>query len=121
MKSLSVRLGVIFMVLKVFVSFILAILLAILLLGCASNQPSAQPSYGESQTQYSCKNINLGMREDEILRVLGNPIDKRPVSSRDKIGSFDLRGVSEIWTYNRSGNFPLKIFFSNGRVINCQD
>jgi hypothetical protein len=117
MKSLLVKLGVIFMVWKVFVSFILAILL----LGCASNQPSAQPSYGESQTQYSCKNINLGMREDEILRVLGNPIDKRPVSSRDKIGSFDLRGVSEIWTYNRSGNFPLKIFFSNGRVINCQD
>jgi hypothetical protein len=103
--------------LMVFVSFILAILL----LSCASNQPITQPSYGESQTQYSCKNINLGLREDEVLQVLGNPHDRRIANPYDKRRSFDSRGASETWTYNRSGTFPLRLFFSNGRVINCQD
>jgi hypothetical protein len=117
MKSLSVKLGDIFMVWKVFVSFIMAILL----LGCATNQPTTQPSYGEPQTQYSCKNINYGMRQEEILQVLGNPHDKWIDHIRDKPRSFDSRGASEVWTYYRSGNFPLKIFISNGRVISCQD
>lgn len=117
MRILSVKSKDIFMVWKVFILFILAILL----LGCSSNQPSTRPSYGEFQTQTSCKNVNLGMRQEEVLQVLGNPHDKWIDHPRNKSRSFDSRGASEVWTYYRSDNFPLKIFILNGRVTSCQD
>jgi len=96
-------------------------ILVLLVLRCSSNQSVTQPSYGEFQTQHSCKDINLGMREEEVMQMLGLPQDRRIASPYDRSRSFDSRGSSETWTYNRSGAFPLRLFFSNGRVISCQD
>ena len=98
-----------------------AFILVLLVLRCSRNQSVTQPSYEESQTQHSCKDINLGMREDEVMQFLGIPHDRKIASPYDRSRSFESRGASETWTYNRSGTFPLRLFFSNGRVINCQD
>lgn len=113
MKSLSVKLGVIFIGLSIFAY--------------------AQVRGAEDETRYSCNKIQAGMTQDEVLNVLGFPSDRksespslrgRNVDSRgpfDSRGSFDSRGTIERWFYNRYGKLPLNILFIDGKVTSCQD
>ena len=131
MKSLSVKLGVLF--------------IGLLILGYAEvwgadwrlfslpTQPKPQRLYAEDETRYSCNKIQTGMTQDDVLNVLGFPSDRKSESPLDKRGSFDSRGTFgsrgtmdsrgtiERWSYNRYGKLPLNILFIDGKVTSCQD
>jgi len=107
MKSLSVKLGVILVGLIAFVH--------------------AGVWGAEDEARYSCNKIQTGMRQDEVLNVLGFPSDRRSESppmrgrSLDSRGPFDLKGTIERWLCNRHGKLPLNVLSIDGKVMSCQD
>jgi len=121
MKSLSGKLGVLFLLIGLTISSYAEVWGANWRLFSLPAQPKPQRLYAEDETRYSCNKIQTGMTQDDVLNVLGFPSDRKSQSPLDKRRSFDSRGTIERWSYNRYGKLPLNIVFIDGKVTSCQD
>src|SRR4030042_6571036 len=121
MKSLSGKLGVLFLLIGLTISSYAEVWGANFRLFSLPAQPKPQRLYAEDETRYSCNKIQTGMTQDDVLNVLGFPSDRKSEFPLDKRGSFGSRGTIERWSYNRYGKLPLNVLFIDGKVTSCQD
>src|SRR4030042_2904309 len=93
MKSLSGKLGVLFLLIGLTISFYAEVWGANFRLFSLPAQPKPQRLYAEDETRYSCNKIQTGMTQDDVLNVLGFPSDRKSEFPLDKRGSFGSRGT----------------------------